>query len=316
MKTNILGKLEKVRIQDVWPLEASHFTPWLAQEENIAQLSDEINMDLEVQGQEERVGPFRADILCRDTANDNFVLIENQYGKTDHTHLGQLMTYASGLNAVTVIWISEKFTEEHRSALDWLNSKTDETVDFFGIELELYRIGDSAPAPKFSIVSKPNNWSKTVKRTTNNEGITETKKLQQEYWSALKAYCEKEKAGFKLQKALPQHWTNIAIGRSHFHISAFANTRDSRIGVLLNISGPNALSNFRKLRELYEEQSKIEIDSNVIWDEKEGGKEHHVKLRIIGQDPLKRSEWAKQHKMLFECIDKFSKFFRDKVNSI
>ena len=316
MKPNTLGKLEKVRIRDVWPNEANDFTPWLAMEENIAQLSDEINLDLEVQGQEERVGSFRADILCRDTANDNFVLIENQYGKTDHNHLGQLMTYASGLNAVTVIWISEEFTEEHRAALDWLNSKTDESVDFFGIEIELYRIGASLPAPKFIIVSKPNNWSKTVKRTTDSEGITETKRLQQEYWNELKSFCEKSKVPFKMQKALPQHWANVAIGRSNFYLSAFANTRDHRIGVILVVSGPNALENFKKLRELYESDSIEKIDSDLQWLEKDGGKEHHVILKIEEKDPTKRNEWNKQHELLKSTLEKFYRYFKDKVKDI
>jgi RecB family endonuclease NucS len=76
-----------------------------------------VNGDLEVQGQETRVGQYRADILCRDTRDDTFVLIENQLERTDHTHLGQLLTYAAGLDAVTLVWIVERFSEEHRAAL-------------------------------------------------------------------------------------------------------------------------------------------------------------------------------------------------------
>ena len=232
-----LGKLEKVEIRKVWAKEDAHFTPWLALEENIALLSEELNLDLEVQAQEERVGPFRADILCKDIATDRFVLIENQFGKTDHSHLGQILTYASGLNALTVIWIAEKFHEEHRAVLDWLNSLTDDTVEFFGIEIELYKIGNSEPAPMFNIVSKPNNWSKSIRRTAQSAGLTETKLLQQDYWIALKEFVEKGKATFRMQKPLPQHWTNIAIGRSGFILYAFANTQDKRIGVQLAISG-------------------------------------------------------------------------------
>ena len=116
-----LGRLEKIDLRTYWKKEATDFTPWLAKEENIQLLSETIGIELEVKSQEQSVGPFSADILCKDTMNDHYVLIENQLEKTDHTHLGQLMTYAAGLDAVTIIWIAQKFTEEHRAALDWLN---------------------------------------------------------------------------------------------------------------------------------------------------------------------------------------------------
>lgn len=132
-----LGKLEKVELRKIWKHEASEFTPWLAQEDNIRLLGDTIGIELGIESQEEQVGPFRADILCKDTANNNWVLIENQLEKTDHNHLGQLLTYAAGFDAVTIIWIAQKFTEEHRAALDWLNERTDENVTFFGLEIEL-----------------------------------------------------------------------------------------------------------------------------------------------------------------------------------
>ena len=150
-----LGELIKVPLREFWEGEASDFTPWLADEENIGLLGDTIGVELEVEAQERNVGPFRADILCKDISTDNWVLIENQLEPTDHTHLGQLLTYAAGLNAVTVVWIAESFTNEHRAALDWLNKITAEGFSFFGLEIELWRIGDSPIAPKFNVVSHP-----------------------------------------------------------------------------------------------------------------------------------------------------------------
>lgn len=310
-----LGKLQKVEIRKVWPKEDTYFTPWLSKEENIALLSNELNIDIEVLKQEEYVGTFKADILAKDLNNDRYIIIENQYGKTDHTHLGQIITYASGLSATTIIWISEKFTEEHRSALDWLNEITADDVDFFGIEIELFRIGDSDPAPMFNIVSKPNNWSRTVKRKSSEAELTNTKILQQEYWQALKDFVEKLKVPYKLPKALPQHWINIAIGRTDFKICAIANTRDKWTGVQLVISGINALDNFRKLREKYEDDSKTNLSKDIEWAEKEG-KEHHVNLIFTDTDPTNKLDWDKQHKNLNEWIGKYFIYFKDKVRDI
>lgn len=311
-----LGKLEKVEIRQVWPKEDAHFTPWLGREENILLLGNEIGIELEVQAQEERVGPFRADILCKDMATEHFVLIENQFGKTDHSHLGQIMTYASGLNALTVIWIAEKFVDEHRAALDWLNNITDEFVGFFGIEIELYKIGDSAPAPMFNIVSKPNNWSKTIKRSAENAALTETKLLQQEYWQQMKDYVEKGKTSFRMQKPLPQHWTNIAIGRSDFKVCAIANTRDKWLCVQLVVYGVNALEHFRKLREMYENDSKLSLSPELEWLEKDGGKEHHVNYLILNTDPMDKSKWPDQHRILRDWVERFVLYFRDKVRAL
>jgi hypothetical protein len=164
-KMTNLGKLEKVDLRKVWADEAGVFTPWLAQEENIKLLGDTIGIELKVEAQEKPVGPFSADILCKDTVNNQWVLIENQLERTDHTHLGQLMTYAAGLDAVTIIWIAQRFTDEHRAAMDWLNEITEEDIVFFGLEIELWQISGSPVAPKFNIISKPNEWSKTIKRT-------------------------------------------------------------------------------------------------------------------------------------------------------
>jgi hypothetical protein len=123
-----LGKMHKVEIKDLWKGEATEFTPWLVQEENIKLLGETLLLDLEVLDHEKSVGIFKADILCKDTASNTYVLIENQLERTDHTHLGQLITYAAGLEAVTIVWIAKNFAEEHRAAIDWLNSITDERV--------------------------------------------------------------------------------------------------------------------------------------------------------------------------------------------
>ena len=227
---NKLGKLQQVELRNIWTSEADDFTPWLAQEENLILLGDAIGIELELEAQEKNVGPFRADILCKDTATDNWVLIENQLEKTDHVHLGQLLTYASGLKAVTIVWIAKRFTEEHRAALDWLNEITDDRFNFFGLEVELWQIGSSEVAPKFNVVSKPNDWSKTVAAGASqikNTELTDSKILQRDFWAAFSDYVKEQGSNIKTTKPLPHHWMTIAIGRSGIRLNAIASLWDS-----------------------------------------------------------------------------------------
>lgn len=124
MSSPSLGRLKRVSIREIWKNEASDFTPWLAEPENISLLGDTIGMELEVESVETGVGRFFADILCRETSSDRFVVIENQIEHTDHDHLGKTITYAAGLGATAVVWIARRFHDEHRAALDWLNEVT------------------------------------------------------------------------------------------------------------------------------------------------------------------------------------------------
>lgn len=224
-----LGQLKKVDLRAVWDNEASDFTPWLAKAENLKLLGDAIGLELELEAQEKDVGPYRADILCKDTSDGNWVLIENQLEVTDHSHLGQILTYAAGLNAVTIVWIARRFTDEHRATINWLNEVTGEEINFFGLEVEVWQIGDSAKAPKFNIVAQPNEWTKGGGATSRikEAELTDSKKLQLGFWRAFREYVLSNAKIIKSTKPLPQHWMNIAIGKTGFKLNAIASLYDS-----------------------------------------------------------------------------------------
>ena len=146
--TNIaIGTLEQVPVRSVWPKEAGDFTPWLA--ENVELMSDALGMELELEGKEVSVGGYSADLVFRDLTSGALVVVENMYGLTDHDHLGKLITYAAGLDASHAVLLTETFRAEHRSALTWLNSISTEGCGFFGLSLEVWRIGDSIPLRGF-----------------------------------------------------------------------------------------------------------------------------------------------------------------------
>ncbi len=321
MSTKNLGRLQRVELRDAWVSESHDFTPWLAEEDNLRLLGEIIGIDLELESQEENVGSFRADILCKDTATEDWVVIENQLERTDHTHLGQLLTYAAGLNAVTIVWIAERFTEEHRAAMDWLNERTDEKINLFGLEIELWTIGDSPIAPKFNIVSQPNDWSRTVQKAASGGPMTEHEQLQLKYWTAFRQYMQDNGSFVKCQKPFPQNWTNHAIGRSGVHLSSIISLRNSggnagvpEIRVELVLNGPKAKQEF----ELLEQQKRdlhTALGFPLTWHNPEG---KHMCTLYVRQDAdfTKEQLWPPQFEWLREKVETMSKVFTPVVKDL
>lgn len=310
-----LGRMEQVSLREVWLSEPGDFTPWLATNENVSLLADTLGLDLEVEAQEKEVGPYRADILCKDTTDGTLVLIENQLEKTDHTHLGQLMTYAAGLDAVTIVWIAERFTDEHRAALDGLNEITGEKISFFGLEIELWRIGNSPIAPKFNVVCKPNDWTKAGGGSSGGGAISETKQLQQEYWRTLRELLAERKSSLKPQKAHPQHWLTVSIGRANFNLAATVNTNESRVAVELYMSGPDAKKHFKQL-EADKAEIEKEIGCPLDWRELPARDASRIVLYRTNSSIKDRSLWQEHLQWLADNLERFNLVFRSRIQAL
>lgn len=314
-----LGKLERVDLRDAWETEDQHFTPWLAQEDNLTILGDTIGIELELEAQEKNVGPFRADILCKDTATDSWVLIENQLQRTDHTHLGQLLTYAAGLQAVTIVWISRKFTDEHRAALDWLNEITDDSFHFFGLEVELWRIDNSPPAPKFNVVSKPNEWSRSISEAARGLAggkVSERKASQLEYWRKFRSYLEKNHVPLRATKEpRPKPSYSMSIGRAGFRLVATLSSSKKRIGVEVQIGADDAEAFFNLLKD---DQDKIEQETlcHLVWEELPGRKRRRMATYKDNTDPDNSADWPNQHAWMADMLNLFDKTFRSRIKNL
>ncbi len=261
-----LSKLERVLLREAWKHEAGDFTPWLAESDNLNMLADALGLsELVLVAIEHWVGDFKLDILCTD--GDEQVIIENQLEETNHKHLGQIISYAAGIGAKKVVWVAESFRPEHATALQFLNDNTTDNLSFFGVQIELWRIGNSPLAPKFEIVVKPNDWAKSG-REQARAALTASpiKLLQQKFWLALIERLAKSAPQIRPQKPRPQHWLNNSIGRSGFGLNIIANTRDKRLGVELWIPGIDAKKHFANL-SLKKKDIESQLGFELDWQE-------------------------------------------------
>lgn len=312
-----LGKLEVVDLRAYWADEARDFTPWLASTEGLALLGETVDLDLELVGQEQRVGPFKADILARETNADteHLVVIENQLEKTNHDHLGKIITYGAGLQAATIIWVAAQFTDEHRQALDWLNENAGENLAFFGLQVELWRIGASAPAPQFKVVSSPNAWARAVRAEAPTHEVSETKQDQLQFWEELKAYSQAQGSPLAFRKPRPQHWYSLALGRSGFRLSLTINGFHKRVGCEVFIAKDPSKEAFELLKA---EQAQIEAElgAPLEWQRLDNKKSSRIVLylpNVVIDQPTQR---AQAREWLHRTLAKFHTVFSSRVRQL
>lgn len=301
-----LGKLEEIKdLRTVWPHEALDFTPWLSQDENIALLSDAIGLDISIDETESSVGDFNVDIFASETGTDRKIIIENQLEDTNHDHLGKLITYASGKSADVIVWVVKRAREEHKSAIEWLNNRTDEKVGFFLCEIKLYRIGNSAPAVKFEVVEKPNNWSKEVKR---NESVNLGMQQRYDYWVAFQDYAfqnAKFSKSFNRRKPTTNNWLNFFIGFSTCHLAVTQIKKRNELQVELYISENKELFN-----SLYENKESIEAEAGLSfeWCALPERKASRIKI-TRSADLSDKEQWKTQFDWLIDVMMKMKKAF-------
>ena len=269
-----LGTLEKVKdLRIVWKNEAQDFTKWLSKEQNLELLGNELGIDIDLISMEAKTGSFSTDILAMESNTENKIVIENQLESTNHDHLGKIITYASGHDAKTIIWVVKEAREEHRRAVDWLNEHTDDEINIFLCKIELWKIDNSNLAPKFQIVSSPNNWTKTIKRSTDDK-LSATKMLQLNYWTQLKERLENE-TEFNPRKANPQHWYNLALGSSLAHISLNMNTQKKGIRIEVWISDSKELYDYL---ESQKEDIENELGYSLNWERLDHRKASYIAI--------------------------------------
>ena len=306
-----LSKLAKVDLREVWKHEALDFTNWLARPENLESLSDEIGIDISLIQTEASVGNFNVDILAEEENTGRKIVIENQLEPTNHDHLGKIITYASGFDAEIIVWIVKSVRDEHKQAVDWLNEHTDQKINIFAIQMEVWRIGDSPYAPKFHVIAKPNDWAKAVKKATNQTELTDTKLLQLDFWSKFKEYVQDNDGKIKLRKAYPQHWYDISFGFSNAHIALTINSQSSQMACEIYI--PDSKQLFACLFS-NKEAIEDELAESLVWEELPEKKASRIKLATRGE-LANQSEWRQYHSWMLNKVTEFQKVFSRHIKS-
>ena len=213
-----LGRLEIVPLREVWKKEPD-FSQWLSHSDHLSLLGESLGIEMLCEETEADVGDFSADILAVEDGGNRRIIIENQFETTDHDHLGKLITYASGRQADILIWIVEKARDEHRAAVQWLNENTLEDIAVFLVQIEVCRIGDSDPAPRFVVLEKPNEWLKSAKSGKGH--MTDREQKLQRWWSSFQDYAMRQPAYmqcFKRRKDSGMCYFDLPSGSSKYHI--------------------------------------------------------------------------------------------------
>jgi hypothetical protein len=308
-----LGELKEKTLRTVWDHEEKDFTPWLAKDENMARLSEAIGMDLQVERIEVPVGPYYADILAKD-ASGSYVVIENQFGKTNHDHLGKLLTYGATLGATAVVWVAEQFTDEHKRALDWLNDRTTDDLSLYAVKLEVLQIDNSRPAVRFNVISEPSAILRSATVAKSSGSLSEAQKLQLDFWTMFADRLLKKKILSSTQTPRPQYWFDIPLGRTSFVLSNIVDTSAGRIGVrvyLGNDIADAALAQLADMRTAIE----AEIGSTLQWNPTPQKKD-----KIIGLfrhvDLGARDQWPEYCDWMIDQVTKFRKAFMPRIKAI
>ena len=306
-----LGKLKEIDIRKVWGHEQYDFSKWLSTEENIKELGDTLNLSLTDIETEKLVGAYRCDILCKDELTGKTVLIENQLEKTNHDHLEKIITYASGLDASVVVWIVSSARDEHASAIEWLNKHTDDDLSFFLIEVHVFTIGESAPAPQFKVIEQPNDFAKKAKNMANSPDLNNSQAKRLEFWNKFNEVIEERGKPFNKRKATTDHWYAVAIGSSDCHISVDLVNREHKIRVGLWITDNKNLYD-----HLYMHKQEIEAiaDMQLYWTRLDNKKAAYICTYISGLDFNDQSNYDILMNQTIDTVLKLKKAFANFVN--
>ncbi len=309
-----LGNLRRLTTEEmrrIWPREEQDLSPWVA--ENIDALNEVLNLQIEIEGREEYVGNFRIDLVGTDHLSQVSVVVENQFGRSNHDHLGKLITYSAAREAGIMIWIANEIQTAHRNTVDWLNRVTPEDMTFYGVELEVLQIDGSKPAPDFRVVA-----GTPERRRAVGPGETSPRNnLYLDFFDKLRRRILDIQPNFTRAKALPQSWWSLGIGRSGFSLS-FPFTLDNEFRVQVLIDVGKGENNKIAFSELEEKRKHIEerIGQELVWDPYPKSRAFRIYLATSGTIDDRKERLAEIIEWAAPLAVKFREVFGPLVKNI
>ena len=314
-----LGTLKyETNLRSVWPDEPGDFTPWLA--ENIKVLGDALHMDIEVDGTEIAVGAFSVDLVGREIGTDRVVIIENQLTRTDHGHLGQLLAYAAGLDAKIIVWVASEVRDEHREAIHWLNSQTDEAIGFFAVEVELLRIDESRPAARLNVVAQPSDFQRKIVRGARRDR-SERDVAYQQFFEDLFLRLEAShrglatgirRIGFQSGKTF-----SVAGLPSGFWLGVwFSGSNEFWVEIWIDLDArEKTKAAFDQLHE-QAEGIEAELGGSLMWERKDNTKGSRVTWRRPGSIGSSEAELEEFKQWAVDLLPKFRDVFAPRIAAL
>lgn len=268
------GYISEESVRIYWADEAREFTPWLADSidaEDPSKVEDTIQLDLTLRGIEQSVGRYNLDISLRQRRSDS---VYREPAQNVHNHLEKCLAYASGVDADVVVWICPEFTDEHSDAFQWLNDHSEEGIDLFALRLEVWRIGDSEPAVRFTAVEEPSEWKDQARRSSD---LSDSQKLYQNFWTDFRDAIAASETPLRARKPKPHNWYNNPIGRSDMKIQFKASIRENKLASQLVIDdNPEAFEVLRDDAEAIQSQ----VQGDLEWHPVEEAPENSSRTRI------------------------------------
>ena len=321
--------MKVVDAHEIWRREDEDFSPWLVK--NLALLDEILGTKLELIEREKSVGPFFADLLCVNRkSNNSLVVIENQLGRSDHDHLGKLLTYAAGLQATTVIWIATAFENEHLNALAWLNRNMNNVVRCFGMKLELKPIDNLKCLPTFTLVAEPRvrtqQWINDHPSTSHNEAqqrtddsppTTDENHAESPYWSAFREFWNKNDSKLVPYERNGPNYFGFYIGnRKDFWLAAWRNNIETEIAAKLFMHSTDNFDALKAQQRAIASEIR-EVDEYLEWD-RNPKFSRFPQVGFYKRELPKgdRSDWQNQFEWLLAAFEDLDRVFSARIADI